>query len=105
VTLSAKSRADYEAHNLVLRAVKRGILTPRETCEECGSAGKRRRDGGSGIEAHHDDYNHPLRVRWLCKSCHVRWHRANVAVERDPHADPLDALLADLDDDLLLAAL
>ncbi len=34
-------------------------------CEVCGSRPS---------VAHHDDYAKPLDVRWLCRSCHGRWH-------------------------------
>lgn len=38
------------------------------TCESCGTTGRR-------IEAAHYTYDEPLRVRWLCRSCHVRWDK------------------------------
>lgn len=56
------------AHDTVRHAIKRGNLTRPETCEQCGLTGR--------IEAAHYDYSEPLRVRWLCKSCHVLWDRA-----------------------------
>lgn len=56
------------AHGKVARALKDGLLT-RERCESCGSL--------NNVDAHHDDYCMPLSVRWLCKSCHSRWHFAN----------------------------
>lgn len=52
-----------------LRAIKKGLLVRAEKCEQCSCT--------QGIEAHHDDYNHPLDVRWLCKDCHGFWHRYN----------------------------
>ncbi len=35
--------------------------------------------GNSKIEINHDieiEGNEPLRVRWLCRSCHVKWDKA-----------------------------
>lgn len=55
------------AESYVKRAIANGSLS-REPCEICGT-GK--------AEAHHDDYNKPLEVRWLCRKCHAEWHRNN----------------------------
>jgi hypothetical protein len=54
--------------NVVSRAIKKGLLTRPAECEECRKACK--------PEAAHRDYARPLDVRWLCRSCHRRWDRA-----------------------------
>ncbi len=90
---------DVQAHHAVETAMRSGALERPDRCEKCGETPPLRRDGGSQIEAHHDDYNRPLDVRWLCKRCHHAWHRDNKAVERTPPAQPvdeIDALLADV---------
>lgn len=52
------------AHNAVARAIVSGNLT-RQPCERCG--------GGKSV-AHHDDYDKPLDIRWLCYACHAQHH-------------------------------
>ena len=58
----------YRAHNITGSAIRNGKLF-KEPCEKCGSE--------DNIHAHHDDYSKPLNVRWLCCSCHNKWHRDN----------------------------
>ncbi len=53
------------AQSAVARAIKSGVLHRPETCSECGRTGR--------IEAAHQDYNAPLDIRWLCRSCHSKW--------------------------------
>lgn len=60
------------AHGTVFRAIQRGELVA-QACEVCG---------GKKTEAHHDDYNKPLEVRWLCKKCHTEWHKHNKPIKR-----------------------
>ena len=45
---------------------RRGILV-KEPCEVCGS---------HETEKHHDDYDKPLEVRWLCRQHHLEHHNA-----------------------------
>jgi hypothetical protein len=71
------TKADDSAQNLAEKAVVRGVLIRPSTCEECGGSGEPYKDGRSPIQAHHDDYNKPLDVRWLCQGCHHNWHKEN----------------------------
>lgn len=61
-------------------AIKKGILI-REPCEVCGAYGIDE-NGKNVIVAHHDDYNKPLDVRWLCYEHHYEWHKDNKAKEQ-----------------------
>lgn len=56
---------NYIARAETIRAIREGVLT-RQPCETCSA---------EPTEAHHDDYEKPLDVRWLCKSCHRAWHK------------------------------
>jgi predicted Zn-ribbon and HTH transcriptional regulator len=53
------------AHQAVAQAIRFGRLI-RGTCSVCGS--------GEGVEGHHDDYDKPLSVVWLCKKHHEERH-------------------------------
>ena len=53
------------AHSSVARAVKNGTLA-RQPCCRCGE---------SKTVAHHEDYDKPLEVVWLCQSCHKQRHK------------------------------
>lgn len=63
-------RAERTARFKVYRAIKAGVLA-KGPCEICGTT--------ENIRAHHDDYEKPLSVRWLCQKHHHQWHRRNTA--------------------------
>lgn len=65
------------AQSIAWKAIKKGILKPKP-CEICADSGLMA-DGRNKIQAHHDDYNKPLDVRWLCQECHYEWHKSNKA--------------------------
>jgi hypothetical protein len=67
-----------QANNLVYKAIARGSLIP-QPCEICGFTG-RNAVGNNSVQAHHDDYNKPLTVRWLCQVHHHEWHQTNRAI-------------------------
>jgi len=72
--------ASDRAQNLAETATQKGILIP-QPCESCGIVAEMK-DGRRSVQAHHDDYNKPLAVRWLCQKCHHEWHKEN-------HATPI----------------
>lgn len=53
------------AHQALRSALNRGLVI-QGPCEECGSL---------HAEAHHDDYDRPMDVRWFCRLHHKREHR------------------------------
>lgn len=60
---------------LVKRAIQRGLLVI-QPCEICGLTPAIEK-GRQRIQAHHDDYNHLLQIRWLCQEHHRQWHNEN----------------------------
>lgn len=70
----AKNEAKRQAHIRARAAVRAGKLSKRP-CEVCGSA---------EVDAHHDDYSIPLKVRWLCRRHHRQHHAALKAAGVDP---------------------
>ena len=54
----------YRAHLSVHKALVSGQLE-RQACEVCGA---------ETVDAHHDSYDEPLNVRWLCRRHHVKLH-------------------------------
>ena len=60
----AQDKRRTKAHNAVAREIKKGTLL-RQPCEVCANPKS---------VAHHDDYDKPLDVRWLCYACHRQHH-------------------------------
>jgi hypothetical protein len=60
-------RKARNAQSLVGYHVRAGNVVKPKRCEECGAEGR--------IEAAHHDYDRPLWIRWLCRSCHVKWDK------------------------------
>lgn len=49
-------------------ALRWGKITKPLHCESCGV------NPGKPLDGHHDDYDKPLQVKWLCRQCHVNLH-------------------------------
>jgi ribosomal protein S27AE len=60
----AADKRRMAAHNAVARALKKGLLVP-QPCSKCSS---------EVTVAHHEDYDKPLDVVWLCQACHKKRH-------------------------------
>lgn len=60
---SPENQKKSSAQKIATAAIKAGTLV-RQPCEKCGA---------TRVHAHHDDYDEPLSVRWLCPT-HHRWH-------------------------------
>jgi len=65
--LNAEQRKKNNARAYTNVYKRRGKLVP-QPCEKCAA---------EKVEAHHDDYDKPLQVRWLCRSCHVEHHQTH----------------------------
>jgi hypothetical protein len=52
------------AHSATRSGIRRGLLQP-QPCSVCGEP---------KAEAHHDDYERPLHVVWLCRAHHKQLH-------------------------------
>lgn len=62
-----RNKKKRKAHISVGNAVRDGRLI-KQSCEVCGD---------QVVDAHHDDYDKPLDVRWLCHAHHNEWHAKN----------------------------
>lgn len=65
------------ASQAVCRALRKGEIK-KKPCEICGTV---------KTNAHHDNYNEPLNVRWFCSKHHKEWHKNNKAIARKPNAN------------------
>lgn len=78
------TKANDHAQNVLEKAIAKGIVQRKTRCEICGAESVFK-DGRSGIQAHHCDYNKPLEVMWLCQKCHHEWHKNHRAKEVVPY--------------------
>ena len=59
----------HVAHLLANGFVRYGLLWRPDYCLRCHQSCK--------PQAHHPDYNFPLKIEWLCKECHTAIHAKN----------------------------
>lgn len=56
----------YKANNLLSNSIRLRTIIRPSVCSRCGIICK--------PDGHHEDYNKPLDVVWLCKPCHMKRH-------------------------------
>lgn len=61
-----KNKKKRNAQSMLQRYVKIGKIIKPVICENC----KLKKD----LQGHHEDYNKPLDVNWLCAECHKNKH-------------------------------
>lgn len=64
-----ENRLKDNTRKITLTAINKGELVRPKECSICGKE--------CFVEAHHPDYNKPLDVVWVCKSCHENIHHLN----------------------------
>ncbi len=69
-----------QVSNMLHLAIASGHVVRPESCEACGRVVPQ----GHYLQAHHDDYNKPLDVRFLCIPCHKKWHKNNEPIDFRP---------------------
>ena len=83
--------SDRAVQHIVEKAIQKGVLVPMD-CESCG-ANYEFKDGRNAVQAHHDDYNKPLEVRWLCQPCHHEWHKTHTPIEKKEKGEPAEFIV------------
>lgn len=59
-------KTERSASNILRYAIKIGKIKKPKTCSKCKRETK--------ISGHHTNYLYPLRVVWVCSSCHKKIH-------------------------------
>ena len=70
--ITATAEQKGRARALVAEAIRDGKLTRVHACSSCQLVAA----VNGAVVAHHEDYDKPLDVVWLCWSCHAKRHRA-----------------------------
>jgi len=61
------------SHNFYYYAITKGLIERPLECSCCGRQAK--------ILAHHEDYEKPFEINWLCASCHKKIHIGKLSID------------------------
>jgi len=78
-TKNPEHRKQVRAMWRVRRAIKDGRLVPADRCSICGKHCK--------TQAHHQSYDRPLEVDWVCRGCQIAVHNAVREIVRTAQKD------------------
>jgi hypothetical protein len=62
-----KKTKGYIAHSKIQRALRKGKILKPDRCCSCKRIRK--------LYAHHQDYNKPFKIKWICARCHMDIHK------------------------------
>jgi predicted metal-binding protein len=71
----AKNKHKDKARQLISKSITNGKVIRPDCCERCKIS--------CVPHGHHEDYNKPLEVMWLCTKCHGIRHRELNKIKRD----------------------
>jgi len=84
------NRARNKINKMVQNAVKKGVLWKSTYCQDCGVFATEK-----PLSAHHEDYNKPYSVEWLCNKCHGKRLRRSRRVIVDISKWPNGHIISD----------
>jgi hypothetical protein len=64
--LTEEQRIKDNARSYAGVYLRRGKIE-KAPCQECGNRNS---------QMHHDDYSKPLVIKWMCRPCHMAYHRS-----------------------------
>ena len=77
----------------VRMAVDAGLIMRASACERCGVSNKR-------LSGHHEDYDKPFDVMWVCRKCHGllarEMHRRLESARRDRLKETIERIKRDV---------
>jgi len=66
--MTEQQRFKHNVRRKTNQRIERGLLI-KQTCEICDDI---------NVEAHHEDYNNPYDIKWLCRKHHLEHHKKDI---------------------------